>query len=273
MTLRAPISQTMPVASTMSWSSWNSWPTRSSASRRLGSTRLGRARTPRRRGSAALSRTHEAAVLADALQRGRVEVLGHLARQRAGEHDEARAFGQVLDLLQQGLGLGLGDHGAVLDDLGLRHGGGVDHRRGGTRLSADVHEVVEDVLALQALDDELTRAPADEAGDDHRLAQRLERPGDVDSLAAREREALGGAVPEPGLEVGDGECLVDRGVGRDGDDHAGPPVAFAQKPAPGTAPALGGAQYTTAPGPVPALTLPERGDTFSKRKSRAFLVR
>ena len=36
MTLRAPISQMMAVASTMSWSSWNSWPTRSSASRTLG---------------------------------------------------------------------------------------------------------------------------------------------------------------------------------------------------------------------------------------------
>ena len=187
-------------------------------------------------------------MLADALQRRGVEILRHLARQRAGEHDEARALGEVLDLLQQGLGLRLRDHRPVLDDLGLRHGGGVDHRGGSTRLPADVHEVAQDVLALQALDDELPRAPAHEAGDDHGLAQGLERPGDVDALAARQREALGGAVAEPGLEVGNGECLVDRGVGRDGDDHARPPVTFAQKPAPGTAPALGGAQYTTAPG-------------------------
>jgi hypothetical protein len=28
-------------------------------------------------------------------------------------------------------------------------------------------------------------------------------------------------VAEPCLEVGDGERLVDRGIGRDGDDHAG----------------------------------------------------
>ena len=66
-----------------------------------------------------------------------------------------------------------------------RHGRGVDDGRGGTRLAADVHEVVEDVLALQALDDLLAGAAADEAGDDHRLAERLERAGDVDALAAR----------------------------------------------------------------------------------------
>ena len=48
----------------------------------------------------------------------------------------------------------------------------------------------------------------------------LERAGDVHALAAREREALAGAMAEADLEVGDGQRLVDGGVGRDGDDHA-----------------------------------------------------
>ena len=105
----------------------------------------------------------------------------------------------------------------------------------GTRLAADVHEIVEHVLALHALDDLLPGAAAHEARGDHRLAERLEGAGDVDPFAARQRETLAGAMLEAGLEVGHRERLVDGGVGCDGDDHVGVPgamfSAFAQKPA------------------------------------------
>ncbi len=101
-TLRAPMSQTMPVASTRSWSSWNSCPTRSSASRRLGSHEVRAAAHAAAQRLAGAVEHDEAAVLADALQHRGVEVLRHLARQRAGEDDEAGALGEVLDLVEQG---------------------------------------------------------------------------------------------------------------------------------------------------------------------------
>ena len=112
-----------------------------------------------------------------------------------------------------------------------------------------MHEVAEDVLALQPLDDLLAGAAADEAGDDHRLIEYLESAGDVDTFAARERETLAGPVAEARLEVGHGERLVDRGVGCDGDDHVAVPsrlLPFAQKPAHRVAPASCAAQYSTS---------------------------
>jgi hypothetical protein len=47
----------------------------------------------------------------------------------------------------------------------------------------------------------------------------LQRPGDVDPLAAGEREHVAGAMALTALEVRHGERAVERGVERDGDDH------------------------------------------------------
>src|SRR5206468_2846494 len=81
-------------------------------------------------------------------------------------------------------------------------------------------EVVEDRLLGELLDDSRPRRPAREPGRDHRLAERLERAGDVDALAARHRALLDRAVTAAEPEVRHGERSVDRGVERDGDDHA-----------------------------------------------------
>src|SRR6185503_6782635 len=56
-------------------------------------------------------------------------------------------------------------------------------------------------------------------GRDHRLAERLQRPRDVDSLATRHRPLLAGAVPAADLEVRHGQRLVDGRVEGDCDDH------------------------------------------------------
>ena len=156
------------------------------------------------------------------LQHLGVEVFRHAPRQRAGEHHIVGALGKVVDLLQESLELLGGDHRAVLDDLRLARAGGVDDGRGGTRLAGDTHEVVKDVLVPQPLDDLLPSAAAHQAADDDRLAQSLESAGDVDALAAGQREALAGTVPKADLEVRHSQRLVDSGVGRDSDDHPCP---------------------------------------------------
>ncbi len=203
----------------MSCSSWNSWPTRSSASRRLGVTKSGWARTPWRSGIAGAVEDGVAARPVDAPQDLGVEVVGHLARQRPADDHVVGALGQVLDLVEVGLALLLGDHRAPLVDLGLAEAGRVDDGGGGTRLPGDAHEVVEDALARESLDDLLAGAPADEPAGDHRLADGAQHARDVDALAARQGEALAGPMPEAGDEVRDGQRLVDGGVGCEGDDH------------------------------------------------------
>ena len=92
--------------------------------------------------------------------------------------------------------------------------------------SADADEVVEDRLAGQLLDDPRARAPAGEPGGDDRHAEPLQRAGDVDPLAAGEREAGAGPVPLAELEVRHGQRAVDRGVERDGDDHENQPPTW-----------------------------------------------
>ena len=203
----------------MSCSSWNSWPTRSSASRRLGVTKSGWARTPWRSGSPEPSRMVWQRARCDAPQDLGVEVVGHLAGQRPADDHVVGALGQVLDLVEEGLALLLGDHRAPLVDLGLAEAGRVDDRGGGTRLAGDAHEVVEDALAREPLDDLLAGAPADEPAGHHRLADGAQRARDVDALAARQGEALARAMPEARDEVGHGQRLVDGGVGCEGDDH------------------------------------------------------
>ena len=79
-----------------------------------------------------------------------VEVVGDVARQRAGEDDELGALGQVAELLEQRLEL-LGPHRRPpLVDLGVGAAGRVDDGRRRARLAVDADEVVQDRLARSA---------------------------------------------------------------------------------------------------------------------------
>ena len=62
-------------------------------------------------------------------------------------------------------------------------------------------------------------AAAGETGGDDGHAEPLQRAGDVDPLAACERQPGARAVPLAQLEVRHGQRAVDRGVEGDGDDH------------------------------------------------------
>ena len=73
----------------------------------------------------------------------------------------------------------------ALVDLGLLARGRVDDREVRARVAGDLDEVVEDLLGVEQLADPGAGRPGGEAGRDHRLAEALQRPGDVDALAAR----------------------------------------------------------------------------------------
>ena len=150
----------------------------------------------------------------------RVDVDVDLARERAREHAHRRALGEVEQLVDEQLGLLLGDLRAALVDLGLLAGRRVDHRRVGARLLADAHEVAEHGQLRELVDDPRAGRAAREAGGDHRRAERLEHARDVDALAARHRRLLHRAVAAPEPEVRHGERLVDGRVEGDRDDHA-----------------------------------------------------
>ena len=83
----------------------------------------------------------------------------------------------------------------------------------------DADEVVEDRLGGQLLDDPRPGPSAREAGRDDGHLEDLQRPRDVDPLAACEREHLARAMAEPDLEDGDGQRAVERRVRRHRDDH------------------------------------------------------
>ena len=211
---------------TRSSSSLNSWPTSSSASMHV------------RRDDVRLGAHGEAHRLAVGVDDGRHVELAQLldevgvddrvdaARQRAGEDDDVGAAREVEQLVAEQLDL-LGAHRrAALVDLRRLAVRRVEDGRVRARLLADADEVVEDRLGGELLDDPRARRAAREAGGDDRLAERLERAGDVDALAARHRRLLDGAMPASEPEVRHGQRLVDRRVEGDGDDHATsvPPV-------------------------------------------------
>src|SRR5215213_9266138 len=153
------------------------------------------------------------------LDQAPVETLVHAPRQAAGEHADRRALGEVEELVHEQVELRLGHVRPVLVDLGLIAVRRVDHRRRGARLLAYTHEVVEDALLGQVLDDARPRGTAGDAGRDHRLAQGPQRARHVHALAARHRRLLDSAMTPPEPEVGDSQGLVDGGVEGDGDDH------------------------------------------------------
>ena len=124
----------------------------------------------------------------------RVDVLLDPAREAAGEHADARALGQVEQLLAEQLELLRRDGRTTLVDLGVQPGGRVEHDRVGPRLVVDADEVVEDRLVAERLDDPRAGGAAGKPGGDHRLPELLDRAGDVDALAARHRGLIDGAV-------------------------------------------------------------------------------
>ncbi len=220
------------IISTTAWarssSSLNSWPTSSSASSSLGETTWGSARTASRSGIAVGVDDRDHPELLDLADQAGVDVGLDPARQAAGEHAHARALGQVQELVAEQLELHRRDRRAALVDLGVQAGGGVEHRGVGARLLADPDEVAEDRLVAERLDDPGPGGAAGQAGGDHRLAEPLDRPRDVDALTARHRRLVDRAVPAAGREVGDFERLVEGRVERDGDDHLEPAAAFAR---------------------------------------------
>src|SRR4051794_34004156 len=153
------------------------------------------------------------------LHETRVEVVGHPARQAAREHHHARALGEVQQLVDEQLELGLAHRRPALVDLGLLAGGGIDHRGRGARLLPDAHEVVEDRLLGELLDYPRAGAPSRHARRDDRLAERLQHASHVHALAARHGGLLHRAVAPPEPEVRDRQGAVDGGIESDGDDH------------------------------------------------------
>ena len=106
-----------------------------------------------------------------------VDVGVQAARQRAGEDDDVGAARQVEQLVAEELDLLRAHRRAALVDLRLLAVGGVVDGRVGPRLLADAHEVVEDRLLGELLDDARAGRAAREAGGDHGLPERLERRG------------------------------------------------------------------------------------------------
>src|SRR5919201_648760 len=145
--------------------------------------------------------------------------------QRAGEDDGVRALRQVVELLPKHLELLRPHDRPPLVDLRVGRGCRIDDGRGGARLVLDSYEVVQDRFARQLLDDANAGAPADEPRRDDRDAEQLQRPGDVDALAACQHQALARAVALSALEVRHRERAVEGRVQRDGDDHVSLPVA------------------------------------------------
>ncbi len=157
----------------------------------------------------------------------RVEVVLDGARKRAREDDRLGAVREVVQLVAEDLELLRLDVRPPFVDLRVRGGGRVDDGRRGARLVADADEVVEDRLGGQLLDDARARETAREPGGDDRHLEPLERPGDVDALAAGEGQAAAACpVPLAALEVGHGERAIESGVERDGDDHETQPHMF-----------------------------------------------
>ena len=218
-TFRAPRSAIASSASTKSSSSWNSWPTSDSASAWFGVTRNGSASTPIRSDSPSQSSAEGTCRRAG---RGSPRRRSPRARRAAASRRRRRgcaALREVAKLRVEELEL-LGPHGRPpLVDLRVARVRRVDDGRGRARLALDAHEVVEDRLAGQPLDDPQPGLAAGEPGGDDRNAERLQRAGDVDPLPAGEREARARAMPLAPLEVRDGDRAGERGVERDRDDH------------------------------------------------------
>ena len=148
-----------------------------------------------------------------------IERVVDAARQRPREDDHVCSAREVVDLSQQHRELVGLDVRAPLVDLRVRGRRRIDDRRRRAGFVRDAHEVVEDRLRRELLDDPCARPAAGKAGRDDGNVEPLQRTGDVDPLAAGQRQALARAVALPELDVRHRQRAVDRGVERDGDDH------------------------------------------------------
>src|SRR3981081_306142 len=93
-------------------------------------------------------------------------------------------------------------HGrAPFVDLAEHPGGGIDERRRGARLVGDAHEVVQDRLGRELVDDPVARASTCEPGCDHGGVETLQRACNVDALSSGGGQASARAMTMPGLEV------------------------------------------------------------------------
>ena len=106
-----------------------------------------------------------------------------------------------MELLEQHLELLGRDLRPPLVDLRVGALGRVDDGGRRSRLLADADEVVQDRLGGQLLDDPRAGPAARETGRDDRDVEPLQRPRDVDPLAARERQHLARPVALPAVEV------------------------------------------------------------------------
>ena len=155
------------------------------------------------------------------------------------------------------------DLGPPLVDLRVRARRRIDDGRRRPRLGGDADEVVEDRLRGELLDDPRAGAPAREPGRDDRHLEDLQRAGDVDALAAREREHLARAMAEADLEHRDGERPVERRVRRDRDDHVTIPQRLRR----------GLRSRTTSPSPTsPASATGFGGDEVGRRDEPVAVV-
>ena len=159
------------------------------------------------------------AAAAEVGDQARVEVVAGAGRQRAGEHADLGAAGQVADPLEELLDLLRADRRAALVDLGLLAGGRVDHREVDPRLGGDPGEVGQHRLFAQLFEHPGPGRAADEAGGDHRAAEQAQGAGDVDALAAGDGAALDRPVAAAEAEVRHRDGAVDRRVERHGEDH------------------------------------------------------
>ena len=151
-TLRAPISAIGSSAIRKSSSSSSSWPTSCSASCWFGETSHGSASMPRRSGSPSASST----------TRAPSRVISRTARRRSPRRPLVAASRRTRPSTRRARGSGACRAGsrarprhlrAPLVDLGVGAGGRVDDGGGRARLVPDPHEVVEDRLLGQLLDD------------------------------------------------------------------------------------------------------------------------
>ena len=227
---RGPSAAISATASERSSSPANSWPTSSSASSTFGETTSGSARTAWRSGSPSVSTTvitskRSSSLISDAYRSGSTPRGSEPANTTI-----AAPRARYSELVAKQLDLPLGHRRTAFVDLGLFAGGRIEHRGVGARLLADAHEVVEDRLLGQLLDDVRPGGAAGEAGGDHRLPEGLQRARDVHALAARARPLVHGAVAPSQPEVRHRQRLVDRRVERDRDDH--PCVVYPPSDAP-----------------------------------------
>ena len=155
-----------------------------------------------------------------------VEARVDAARRPACEDDERRSAGQVAQLLERELrapsGSTCGPHSLI-----SLYEGAV-----GSTTAVDVRDSsamrTKSLRISSFVNSSTMRLPGSPARvrRDHRHLEPFEAAGDVDALAARERERVAGPMAMTGTEARHRQRPVDGGVHGDGDDHEKKPTRF-----------------------------------------------